>query len=161
MQNTKQPAEAVRTVCWWSRSHRCKGRIDNSDLNEGARRPVSLPNSEHFTHLMIARTHKQNYHSGMSRTLSQIMPNVALFDIFIFSFDLLNFYCISLYLYSISIHCYCIFLYLNSVSIHCYCIFLYLNSISIHCYCISLYLYSISIHCYCIFLYLNSISVHF
>ena len=51
---------------------RCKGRLDNSDLTEGARRPVLLPNMEHFTHLIIERTHKQSLHTGVSQTLSQI-----------------------------------------------------------------------------------------
>ena len=38
---------------------RCKGRLDNSDLTEGARRPVLLPNMEHFTHHIIEkRTNK-------------------------------------------------------------------------------------------------------
>ena len=50
------------------------------------------------------------------------MPNVALFDLFIFLFDLRHWYCIFLYLNSISSHCYCIFLYLISVSVNFYCI---------------------------------------
>ena len=51
---------------------RCKVRLDHSDLTEGARCPVLLPNMEHFTHLIIERTHKQSLHSGVSQTLSQI-----------------------------------------------------------------------------------------
>ena len=51
------------------------------------------------------------------------MPNVALFDIFIFLFDLLHCYCILFYLYPNSIHCYCTFLYLYSISVHFYCMF--------------------------------------
>lgn len=43
---------------------RCNGRLDYPDLAEGARRPVLLPNKENFTHLLIERTHKQNFHSG-------------------------------------------------------------------------------------------------
>ena len=51
---------------------RCKGRLDNSDLTEGARRPALLPTKENFTRLMIERIHKQNFHAGASQTLSQI-----------------------------------------------------------------------------------------
>ncbi|MCG7892044.1 MAG: hypothetical protein N0C80_17530, partial [Candidatus Thiodiazotropha endolucinida] len=51
---------------------RCKGMLDNSQLTEGARRPILLPNNERFTHLKIEKTHKQNFHAGVSQTLSQM-----------------------------------------------------------------------------------------
>ena len=51
---------------------RCKGRLDHSDITEGARRPVLLPGSDKFTHLLIERVHTQTLHSGVSQTLSQV-----------------------------------------------------------------------------------------
>ena len=51
---------------------RFKGRLDKSGLTEGAKRPVLLLNTEHFTHLKIERTHTQRFYSVVSQTLSQI-----------------------------------------------------------------------------------------
>ena len=51
---------------------RCKGRIENADLTESARRPVLLPKHERFTHLVVESIHKQKLHCGVSQTLSQI-----------------------------------------------------------------------------------------
>lgn len=51
---------------------RCKGRLEHADLSESARRPVLLPKHERFTHLVVENCHKQNLHSGVSQTLSQI-----------------------------------------------------------------------------------------
>ena len=49
----------------------CKGRIDQADISESARRPILLPKNERFTHLLVEKVHKQNLHSGVSQTLSQ------------------------------------------------------------------------------------------
>ena len=51
---------------------RCKGRIDQADLSEGARRPILLPKNETITQLLIEKVHKQNLHSGVSQCLSQM-----------------------------------------------------------------------------------------
>lgn len=51
---------------------RCKGRIDQANISESARRPVLLPKNERFTHLLIERIHKQSLHSGVSQSLSQV-----------------------------------------------------------------------------------------
>jgi hypothetical protein len=51
---------------------RCKGRLENSELTEGARHPILLPNKERLTHLIIERTHKKLLHSGVSQTLSRL-----------------------------------------------------------------------------------------
>ena len=49
-----------------------KGRLDQADICESARRPILLPKNERFTHLLIEKIHKQSLHSGVSQTLSQI-----------------------------------------------------------------------------------------
>ena len=51
---------------------RCKGRLDNSSLEEGARRPILLPKGERFTCLVIERVHRDNLHSGVSQTLAGV-----------------------------------------------------------------------------------------
>ena len=51
---------------------RCKGRIDEARISEGARRPVLLPASERFTHLLIEKIHKESMHSGVSQCLSSV-----------------------------------------------------------------------------------------
>ena len=50
----------------------CKSRIDEAGIRESTRRPVMLPKSGRFTHLLIEKVHKQNMHSGVSQTLSQV-----------------------------------------------------------------------------------------
>ena len=51
---------------------RCKGRIDQAEISEGARRPILLPKNERFTHLLIEKVHRQSLHSGVSQTLGQV-----------------------------------------------------------------------------------------
>jgi hypothetical protein len=50
---------------------RCRGRLDNSCMVEGARRPMILPHSERFTKLVIEQNHKECLHSGVSQTLAK------------------------------------------------------------------------------------------
>ena len=42
---------------------RGRGRLDNSDLAEGARRPILLPKNERFTCLVVEKVHKDSMHS--------------------------------------------------------------------------------------------------
>lgn len=51
---------------------RCKGRIDQAEISESARRPILLPKNERFTHLLVEKVHRQSLHSGVSQTLSQV-----------------------------------------------------------------------------------------
>ena len=51
---------------------RGRGRLDNSDLAEGARRPILLPKSERLTCLVVEKVHKDNMHSGVSQTLAGV-----------------------------------------------------------------------------------------
>ena len=50
---------------------RCKGRLDNSCLTEGARRPILLPHKDRFTVLVIENAHQQSLHYGVSQTLAK------------------------------------------------------------------------------------------
>lgn len=51
---------------------RCSGRLDNAELEEGARRPTLLPTKDQFTSLMIEKVHKECLHFGVSQTLAKI-----------------------------------------------------------------------------------------
>jgi len=51
---------------------RCRGRLENAQLTEAARYPILLPQREAFTHLVVAKTHKELLHSGVSQILSAI-----------------------------------------------------------------------------------------
>ncbi|XP_053376986.1 uncharacterized protein LOC123529097 [Mercenaria mercenaria] len=47
--------------------------IENSEeKKQGARQPILLPKSDWFTVLLVEKIHKQNFHIGVSQTLSQI-----------------------------------------------------------------------------------------
>ena len=48
---------------------RCKGRIDQAEISESARRPILLPKNYH---LLIEKVHRQSLRSGVSQTLSQV-----------------------------------------------------------------------------------------
>ncbi|XP_060588487.1 uncharacterized protein LOC132743910 [Ruditapes philippinarum] len=50
---------------------RCIGRLDNSDLLQGARRPILLPKSDRLTELIIEKAHKECMHFGVSHTLAK------------------------------------------------------------------------------------------
>ena len=51
---------------------RCKGRLENAELSEGSRFPILLPRTERVTVLVVEMVHKQNLHTGVSQTLSQV-----------------------------------------------------------------------------------------
>ena len=51
---------------------RCRGRLENSDLSEGARCPIMLPRTDRLTHLIIEKIHKQSFHCGVSQTLARL-----------------------------------------------------------------------------------------
>ena len=51
---------------------RCKGRLEHAELSEGSKFPILLQQNKRITVLIIERIHKQNLHSVVSQTLSQI-----------------------------------------------------------------------------------------
>ena len=51
---------------------RCRGRLGNASLTEGAKFPILLPKTDRLTYLIIDQSHKQILHSGTSQTLSQV-----------------------------------------------------------------------------------------
>ena len=51
---------------------RCRGRLENAELTEGARLPVLLPKGDKCTQLLIDRIHRNSLHVGASQTLSLI-----------------------------------------------------------------------------------------
>ncbi|CAC5415551.1 unnamed protein product [Mytilus coruscus] len=50
----------------------CRGRLENADLCEGARKPILLPRKDILTNLLIERFHNQILHSGVSQTLGKL-----------------------------------------------------------------------------------------
>ena len=51
---------------------RCGGRIHNAPLAEAAKFPYLLPQKDPFTALLIWHIHKQQYHAGVSMTLTSL-----------------------------------------------------------------------------------------
>ena len=51
---------------------RCGGRIHNAPLAESAKFPLLLPQKDPFTSLLIWHIHKQQYHAGVSMTLTSL-----------------------------------------------------------------------------------------
>ena len=51
---------------------RCKGRLENIEVSECAKYPILLPRGEDFTRLLVEKTHKELFHSGVSHTLCRI-----------------------------------------------------------------------------------------
>ena len=51
---------------------RCRGRLENADLTEGARLPVLLPKHDKYTSLLIEKVHKNSLYVGVSQTLSLV-----------------------------------------------------------------------------------------
>ncbi|XP_065224373.1 uncharacterized protein LOC135848400 [Planococcus citri] len=54
---------------------RCHGRLVESCLDDNAKFPILLPEKEYFTHLLIEKIHIDNYHVGVSHTLSELRKN--------------------------------------------------------------------------------------
>ena len=51
---------------------RCGGRIHNAPVSESAKFPLLLPQKDPFTSLLIWHIHKQQYHAGVSMTLTSL-----------------------------------------------------------------------------------------
>ncbi|CAC5418972.1 unnamed protein product [Mytilus coruscus] len=51
---------------------RCRERFENADISECAKFPILLPRGETFTRLLVEKTHKELFHSGVSHTLYRI-----------------------------------------------------------------------------------------
>ncbi|CAG2224948.1 unnamed protein product [Mytilus edulis] len=51
---------------------RCRGRFENADISECAKFPILLPRGETFTRLLVEKTHKELFHSGVSHTLCRV-----------------------------------------------------------------------------------------
>ena len=51
---------------------RCKGRLGRGKLPFDTKLPILLPNSHHFTDLVIQSAHKKVYHNGVRETLLEI-----------------------------------------------------------------------------------------
>jgi ribonuclease HI len=51
---------------------RCKGRLENAGITEGAKYPILLHRKERFTHLLIDKIHRENFHCGVSQTIVSI-----------------------------------------------------------------------------------------
>ncbi|VDN02074.1 unnamed protein product, partial [Onchocerca ochengi] len=51
---------------------RSKGRLENSELNSECKYPISLPNQNTITELLIKHQHEELYHAGIAHTLCEI-----------------------------------------------------------------------------------------
>jgi len=51
---------------------RARSRIKNANLSIAAKHPIILPDSSHFTKLLIRKYHKDVFHMGIQTTLSRI-----------------------------------------------------------------------------------------
>lgn len=51
---------------------RCRGRLENAELSEGARCPLLLPKLHRYTDLIVQSHHQRAMHTGCSQTLSLI-----------------------------------------------------------------------------------------
>ena len=51
---------------------RCKGRIQNSSLNQEAKTPMLLPSKHHVVDLIIGDNHQRMLHSGVNTTLTSV-----------------------------------------------------------------------------------------
>ena len=50
----------------------CRGRLEHSNLSQGARYPILLHGKERLTSMIVDRVHRSNLHRGISQTLAQI-----------------------------------------------------------------------------------------
>ena len=51
---------------------RCVGRLENSELTEGAKAPILLPKKDPYTRLCVLDSHERCLHSGIPQTLCQL-----------------------------------------------------------------------------------------
>ena len=51
---------------------RCKGRIQNSSLNQEAKTPMLLPSKHHVVDLIVGDNHQRMLHSGVNTTLTSV-----------------------------------------------------------------------------------------
>ncbi|CAM1294859.1 Uncharacterised protein r2_g406 [Pycnogonum litorale] len=51
---------------------RCRGRLQNSELDYDAKYPILLPRQDHYTTLIIKKSHENVLHSGTSQTLAEV-----------------------------------------------------------------------------------------
>lgn len=51
---------------------RCRGRLENTDLQKEKKYPMLFPKGERFIDLMIQHTHCKELYRGVSQSLSQI-----------------------------------------------------------------------------------------
>ena len=51
---------------------RCRGRLQNAELSDGARCPLLLPKLHRYTDLIVQRHHERAMHTGCAQTLSLI-----------------------------------------------------------------------------------------
>ena len=51
---------------------RCKGRLDRGKLPFDTKLPILIPNSHHFTDLVVESAHEKVYHNGVRETLLEI-----------------------------------------------------------------------------------------
>ncbi len=51
---------------------RCKGRLNESELNLETRNPILLPRDNHLTTLIVRQSHENTLHNGVKETLLQV-----------------------------------------------------------------------------------------
>ncbi len=51
---------------------KCKGRMEHSELEIGARTPILLPRNHHFTKLIVENVHRRVGHNGVRSTLTEL-----------------------------------------------------------------------------------------
>ncbi|CAM1298626.1 Uncharacterised protein r2_g835 [Pycnogonum litorale] len=51
---------------------RCRGRLQNSESDYDAKYPILLPRQDHYTTLIIKKSHENVLHSGTSQTLAEV-----------------------------------------------------------------------------------------
>lgn len=51
---------------------KCKGRLENSELEHNAKYPIILPKKHRLTELIVRKCHAEVHHSGVQATLSRV-----------------------------------------------------------------------------------------
>ena len=51
---------------------RCRGRLQNSDLEYNAKYPILIPKTHKLTELIVQRCHREVHHGGVRATLSRL-----------------------------------------------------------------------------------------